>query len=343
MAFLCPRGSGGEHGLASWGSGVCIERDRIRAGAVLPAARDRAGPADARGAREPAARIEPFRRPGPSGRAEPACGAGLRQSGRRDESGRARRAAGRREDVHHLPSARERALHAHAALARPARGEQGRCEHSGLRDLPRTGFLARAEPDREGTHHRLHEEFGHADRDADEDLPDLPSGWSARSLDRLGASAQRIVVQRLPQPDGEVLGRGAAREGVDQRHLRAMPQGRAHAVQPALAHAAAGRPDELRRLPQPARLADQSAARRRTPSTRPATSATPRSAARSCSSIRRCARTVSTATRRTARTRLRCWSRRFRSCASSATARRGIRTICRRRSRLRAARTRTNV
>ena len=37
-------------------------------------------------------------------------------------------------------------------------------------------------------------------------------------------------------------------------------QRRSPAVQPALAHAAAGRPDELRRLPQPARLADQSAA-----------------------------------------------------------------------------------
>ncbi len=82
----------------------------------------------------------------------------------------------------------------------------------------------------------------------------------ARSLARLGASAQRAFVQRLPQPDGEILGRGPAREGVDQRHLRAMPSGHPHAVQPPLAHAAAGRPDELRRLPQPARLADQSAA-----------------------------------------------------------------------------------
>ena len=116
--------------------------------ALCIAAHARARAADARRAREPAARVEPLGRPGSSGRQHLLAAPGFANAVVADESGRARCAAGRREDLHRLPSARERALHAHAARARPARGEQGGSEHSGLRDLPRSGLRARAAADR---------------------------------------------------------------------------------------------------------------------------------------------------------------------------------------------------
>ena len=104
--------------------------------------------ADARGARQQAAGVESLGRRDASGRAASSRRAGFCQRGGRNKSGRAGCEAGRRESLHRLPSARERALHAHAAFARPACGEQGRSEHSGVRNLPRPRLGACAESHR---------------------------------------------------------------------------------------------------------------------------------------------------------------------------------------------------
>src|SRR6202051_2286361 len=95
------------------------------------------------------------------------------------------------------------------------------------------------------THHRIHQKFGYPDRYSDENLPDLSRGRAARSLAGIGPPAQRLVLQRLPQPHGEILSARVDGEGVDQRYLCTVSPGYPPAIQSPLAHAAARRADEL--------------------------------------------------------------------------------------------------
>ena len=81
-------------------------------------------------------------------------------------------------------------------------------------------------------------------------------------------------------------------DSVRARHLLPVPQGPARADVPLVAHAAARRQDGVLGLPQSARQRHRGDAAARIRSTTLATSATPKSAGRSCSNTRRCARTA---------------------------------------------------
>ena len=157
-----------------------------------------------------------------------------------------------------------------------------------------------------------------APREASETCLRLPHARQPRGLEGQHARRAQPVVRDLPLGPQPEVGEGAAEDGVGHRDLRHVPQDRGRQAAALRPHAVARRQDGLRLVPQPARLDQRAAAARSaTGSTRPASAATPRSAARFSGITRRCARRATPATIRTARTTIGCW---WRSCRCSVSA-----------------------
>ena len=111
--------------------------------------------------------------------------------------------------------------------------------------------------------------------------------WQGSAHETRGAG-----LRRLPHRDAQDLAAQSAEDRAGDGHLLPVPQGAQGPAAAQLAHADAREQDHLRQLPQPARQPDRKAAARGDRSTTPATPATPTSAGRSCSNMRRCARTA---------------------------------------------------
>ena len=124
------------------------------------------------------------------------------------------------------------------------------------------------------------------------DLSRLPrKGRSHLLVGQHPRSPQRGLHQ-LPHHHAQRVAEIPAQDRVRARDLLPVPQGQAGTDGALVAHAAARRQDGLLRLPQPARHGERKPAEDGDRSTRLATSAMPRSADRSCSNIRRFARTA---------------------------------------------------
>ena len=196
----------------------------------------------------------------------------------------------RRSAVPELPQRRGVALGPHCARAR-VRGESAhRPRAAHLRELSR----ARRQP-REGARHghdrRVHARLGAGPRADERDVRPMPplgrclldsarptscAGWPAATAITRWRRARRPVAAAGSRITNQTC------FGCHPAAARRVPQ--------ALAHAAARRQDVVRRLPQPARLADPTAARGRQREPALLRPATRRSAARSSGSTRRCAR-----------------------------------------------------
>ena len=169
----------------------------------------------------------------------------------------------RRREMHRLPRRRQPALLAHDAREDLPPQSEDRARAAGVRGVPRSRLEARRERARQGRHHRLHARVGHAGRRPERAMPRLPRRRPAHVLGRLDACAEPHRVQRLPQSDGAAVEERPPENSAHFRHLRALPPTAARGVPAPLAHAAARRQDELRRLSQPARLGHAPAAQGR--------------------------------------------------------------------------------
>ena len=196
------------------------------------------------------------------------------------------------------------------AIYQTRHGVQGRCAHAVVPVVPRRRATTiarnpRGVSPRPAARSRVRREACVDARRAKRIVPDLPQGRHAHALGGQRAPEAAICVcAELPQAHARA--RPGAGEG-RRSPTSATPATRRSARRRTASPRTRSSPGRWR-----ARIATTRTARparscwSRTPSTRPATRATPKSAARSCGNTRRSSTTARTAIRRTARPTRRC-------------------------------------